>query len=662
MGYWFNNFVEFEGKRNRENRLILNFSYVHNNKEDRRILTPEGFVSDSIKVYIPQHVLVPTGFLVPEKAEEIVKSLEERAHLKNLPLKRRRKGRFEILEIEAPNIPILLNDLKRLGFQTGNYTKLLRFGGFFPERKVSLEDRLLVNIGQRDEVELQNLDGFRFGDFLNVEEARELPYVVIDIEKPLWKRIREKELTDLRAKLLKAPKDDRDKQRRRMIDRIERRLSWIDPHVEGANLYEDKFSADVSYIGSIWKNGNSCIKEMYMIDPKNEVDIEEHNGFKILRFKNERELVEALKSAFKERRPLVAVGHNQVYDYSQIRYAADDHKVMFDPAVKDVRHRRDFVRDFLQRQREDLIYIDTLWFSRIKHPYLNQRRFGTSFKLGDLASYLGLDFEKSLTHEQLREVEMRRLAGKTLEIRKKATSEMVDYTCSDAEVTESVFHKLDPWPVLIAMKSILPFCTYTEIAFSPNVMNKLHEYKHFKDNGNLPYFAWLKQFRRQEELKLFKKEFPRLKREHLKRAGLENAPRGIYEGVTEYYVPLESWFLDTAFSINPELKKAYMSLKDNNELAFFQYLRSYMIQIFSDYFQTNLSRDGGFAQRRFYARYGVNTSQVRSVINEGYGNLAESIKNSGMRYIDNVGDYIFVQGRGKMPAVKIRELERFEKL
>ncbi len=672
MEFWFNNFVEFEMKRNRENRLILNFSYANGNEPSGEELLPQS----NIKVYVPIKIKVPTWFLTPEMSERIIKKFRENESLGAFGLERKIRSGFEVLEAEIPNIPSLLDELERMNFQTGSYTKLLRYGGFYPERTAILEERLISDASQTGEIELPNLDSIHFGNFLTLEEAKKLPYVILDIEKPLWKKEREKELISLRERLLLAKEDERTEQRKRIIGKIEERLLWRDSEIEPSGFYEERFNADVSYVGAIWVDGKERIKELYVVDARNEIDKQQHNGFKILKFKSESELLLALRDAFKRRKPLVAIGHNEVYDYSQIRFAADESKIIFDPAVKDVRPRRDFVREFLQRQKEDLIYLDTLWFGRIRYPYLNQKRFDTSFKLAELARHLGIDFTKSLTHEQLREVEMKRLAGKTPEIRKKAANEMVEYTCGDLWVTEELFHRLNPWPFLIAMKNALPFCTYTEIAFSPNIMNKLHEHRHFIDSGNLPYTGF-KRRQRQEEIEIFKKKFPALKQKHLKKVSLKRAHRGLYSDVSEYYVSLESWFLDYAFSLNPELREASESLQGESEFAFLQYIRAYMIQIFSDYFQANIQKDKisedpnytdyeklelkEAVERRFYARYRFDTEKVRKHVREGYKGLAESIRENRMIYLDHIGDYIFVQGEGEITgARKIRTLESFE--
>ena len=667
MGFWLNNFAEFETKRNRENRLVLNFAYVPDRSNEEKI-------PRSIKLYVPVDLRVPSWFMTVESAERLIDKINQSENLGGLNFKRSRKGSFEVIEVETPNIPSYLEELKKLGFQAGDYAKHLKFGGFFPDRKVhfrsGLLERILSNESEGEiEISPSELGQITAGGFMSREEAGSLSYVILDIEKPLWKHEREKELIELRKRLLAAPLDGKTRKRQRIIGKIEERLLWDDPQIEKSGFYDEDFDAEVSYVGTIWQIGSQRLKELYVIDRRWDIEQDEHDGFRIIKFKTEKDLVAGLNSAFKKRNPLVAVGHNEVYDYSQLRYAAEEYRLTFDPSVKDVQPRRDFVRDFLQRLREDMIYIDTLWFARIKHPYLNQRRFGTSFKLAELAQHLGIHFRKSLSHEQLREVEMKRLAGKTGRIRKDAARRMIDYACGDLGGTDEVFHSLDPWPAMTEMKKVLPFATYTQIAFSPNIMNNLHEYRQFLDSGNLPYTGF-KRMHRQEEIDMFKKRFSALKHKHLKKVGLEKAPSGFYDNATEHYVSVESWFLDLVYSLNPELEEAYKNLKESHEMAFLQYLKSYMVQIFSDYFQAELKmkdsrieirKEGESAERRFYAQYGFGIDEIRKRVREGYRSLASSIRQNGMHYLDHIGDYIIVQGDGEIAGAKrIRNLGIFE--
>ncbi len=587
MGYWFNNFLEFERKQNKPNRLILNLRYVSSNPDEER----------NVKVYVHHNVIVPSNFLIRQKAEEVLNDLKNDETLGKFNFTSKNFGKFEVLQAEVPNEASVLHKLPK-AFQTGNYDRLLRFSGFFPDRKVSLDSIVLEKIGNNDEVELSGLGGIEFGEFLSEKEIRDLPYVIIDIEKPLWKKPEEKEMIDMKEKLLrKEMAFERKKEiteeeflgslkRKRILGRLERMFDYDLDGTGRINLSDEKFKADVSFVGTIWGRKEEIVKELYVIDSRKEIEGSQHNGFSILRFDNERELIRNLTNKMKERKPVVSFGHNQVYDITQLKFAADDSDIMFDPAVKNVKPKRDFVRVFLQRLREDLIYVDTLWMGKIFYPYLNQKRFKTNHKLESLARFLEINFSKSLTHDELREVELNRLSGGTEEIRKKAAKEMVSYSCSDLDVTKNIIERINPFSLLVAMKGILPFCTYSEIAFSPNCINKLHEYKHFTESRNLPFHGY-KQKERQDKLQIFKKRFPSLKIKRLRSLGLEKAKNGKYDNVAEYYVPLEEGAKSLVFSHYPKLGGAYAELKEKEaSFAFLQYFKTFLKDIFTDYYFT----------------------------------------------------------------------------
>ena len=585
MGFWINNFLEFERKQKRKNRLILNFSYI--SASERK----------NVKVFVEQNIKVPTNFINQELSKEILNSFVENSNLEDLTINKKAKGEFNVLSIKFPNDREILNKLPNY-FQTGNYDKLLRFGGFYPERKVILNSKLEKLFQENKEIELKDLSGIIFGDFLNEKEFNSLPCIILDIEKPLWKKDFEKRELKWRENILKAEKKysklpeteqeaqkNKHEQRQRIIKNLEEKLTINVENVGKVKMYDENFDSEVSYVGAIWIKGKNKKKEMYIIDPKDEIFCKRYNGFKILKFKNEKELILGFLDSLHKRNPIISHGHNQSYDVTQLRFAAEDNKIIYDPAVKEIKPRRDFTRSYLQRLREEMFYIDTLWLSKIFYPYLNQKRFDTSHKLAGVAQFLNIDFTKSQTHEELRFTELKRLVGETKEIRKKAIDEMLSYSCADLDVTREIVNKINFLPLLVKIKNVLPFCTYSEIAFSPNCMNKLHEFNHFKKNGNLPYYGYASK-ERQDKLQIFKKRFVSIKQELLDWAKFKRTNKGEYENVQEFYLPLEDWTKDIAFKINPELETAYNETKNNKSehFAFLQYLKSYMKEVFADYY------------------------------------------------------------------------------
>lgn len=585
MGFWINNFVEFERKQNRENRLVLNFRYVGDENKEQF----------STKVFVKHKVKVPTGFMNKQTTKKVKDFLLKDNDLSSF--EESKKGMFSVISLEIPYNKKILTKLPKQ-FQTGNYDKLLRFGGFYPDRKVALTENMDKLFRENKELELDNLSEINFGNFLSLDELKSLPYIIIDIEKPLWKKDFEKKYLKFRDKLLKEEKrysklsaKEKEKgiyfseKRKNIISRLEKKLTIDVENVGKVELYDKKFKSDISFVGTIWGNGDNIIKEMYVIDPNKEIRQDFYRDFKVLKFEDEKGLVVGLLDNLHKRKPLISYGHNQVYDITQLRFAAEDHKIIYDPSIKGVKPKRDFVVSFIQRLREDLIYLDTLWMSKILYPYLNQKRFNTNHKLASVAKHLDIDFVKSQSHEDLRFCELERLFGNTEEVRGEGREKSLFYSCGDLDVSQAIVNKMNVFPLIENMKRILPFCTYSEISFSTNSMNKLHEFNHFQNSGNNLYYKY-KSKERQDELQIFKKRFPSIKKKLLTWAGLKKIKAGEYSNVQQFYFPFEEIIKDVSFKINPILEEAYMNTKNNPEhhLGFLQYLKAFSRDILVDYY------------------------------------------------------------------------------
>ena len=285
------------------------------------------------------------------------------------------------------------------------------------------------------------------------------------IEKRTWKRY-----IKARKKLIKDAKKNKPKkiQRQKAIKNLEQRLTIQVKGVGEVKLYEEKFDAAVSFIAAEWHNtgkNKETIKELLVLDPRSEFEKNSVNKYEVKKFKTENQLIKYFIEANKKRKPVFSSGHNQVYDVTQTRFAADENKELFSPGIEKIKPRRDFVRYFYQRMREDLIYIDSMRIAANMHTYLMQKSLGTSLKLADVANFFGTEFKKSLTHEQLRTVEIQRLFGKTKEIRKKATKQISDYAAGDVKPVIDIVQKSKQLSLIEKLKYVLPFCTYTEISF-----------------------------------------------------------------------------------------------------------------------------------------------------------------------------------------------------
>ncbi len=585
---WFNNFVEFERKQNRPNRLVLGF----HSPELRR----------SVKGFAEVPVSIPTNFLTKEAKDKLLLKIANVPELSRFPLSEKQLGDFYVLTIQVPYDNRIIHLLDRK-FQTGNYDKIIRFRGFYPESKFVVTDGIEKILLKGDEVKIRNLRKENFGDFLTAEQLSNLPSIDIDIEKPLWRTEEEKELLKRREKLLRQERKyekkkihtaDEEQEHSRKIEEIselEQKLTININDVGEVRLFEDRFDAAISFIATRWKLRGREIKELYVIDPNNEIKDEKVNGYNVLFYKSEESLVRGLLDNMHRRKPIVCRGHYESYDVSQLTYAADDLGFVFDPAVKGVKPRRDFVRFSVQRLREEMIYFDSHGIFGTFFPHLRQRSLGTNLKLETLARFIGINFEKSLSHEELRRVELRRLAGKTRKIRSEAAKQLINYATSDLDVTTKIFDSIDFMPLYVRLKRVVPYCTLTEIAFSHNCMNKWHEFRHFNRTGNLPYYGF-RQKERRDQIMIFRSRFSKLKRELISGFGIERI-EGNHRDIDEYYFSLEEALKEVAFQLSPALRQVYQETKEyatangkRGEEQFFallQYMKAFMRDVYLDY-------------------------------------------------------------------------------
>ena len=601
MGFWFNNFQEFERKQKGNNRLILNFYYVPSVGEKAR----------KVKVFAKTNIKIPTGFIFEdEKVEEIKKRISEDPDLCDFYVDNVGVGKYTVLEIEMLKNKELIDKLPP-GFEKGNYDKLFRLGGFYPERKLRPSkrlDKLLVN---NSEVELSQLESCFDFEFLSAGEMKNMPWLYFDIEKPMWKSDEEKRLLKRRKKLIKAKKKyDLLKQDRaeRLIKRLEERLTVEIDGVGKIGLYEEQYDSKVSSIASIWKNcnGERESKEVYILDPTGEFNRTEIDGYKVFSFKTEKELINHFSDKTDKRMPLFCSGHNEVYDITQVREAAKKNKEKFHPAVEEINPKRDFVRFFFQRLKQDLIYIDTLWLNRFFYPWLQQRSLGSSLKLESVANFHGIDFKKSLTHADLRTVEVQRFSGKTKAIRKKASDRMFEYVCGDVDPVVQIIENAPFMSLIEKMKCIMPYCTTTELAFHTNCVNKYHDNKHFQRTGNHRYYKY-KQKMRENELQIFKKRFPSLKKKMLNWAGINTTPKkGDHENVYEIYLPFEEWIRESAFKWSPRFKLLYKSLEENEQIPFLRYLNNLERDMLTDYYFTK-------RETKIFKKYPIEMDKVETI-------------------------------------------------
>ncbi|MEK6848291.1 MAG: hypothetical protein AABX65_01530, partial [Nanoarchaeota archaeon] len=463
----------------------------------------------------------------------------------------------------------------------------------------------------------------------------------LDIEKPLWKHPDEKDKLDLLGKKEgELARMKRIKERKRgenysgelfnlelEVAELQDELMLKVKGLDDISLYEQRFDSAISWIVSVWKNPCNTvekeIRELWVLDARREFNRRKFEGYNVKRFNSEKELVMGFLSAMKSRKPLLAFGHNEVYDFTQLRFAANEYGESFDPVLMDVEPRRDYVREFLQRLREDMIYIDTLSLAKTMAPFLGQRSFGTSFKLEPASRHFGIEFEKSQRHEDLRWLEIDRVWNDFSEMRKWAGETLAHYTVSDIKPVEELIERTRFIEMLCEIKKAMPYATMTEIGFSPRSARRIHTARHFFRSGNLPYFGYNTK-EREDELQIFKKRFPQLKKDMLKWAGvIIGREKKEHENVSEIYLPLEEWISGFIFQISPEMQKVYEAVKNDSQqrIAVCQYMKYFASDIFADYYFARKERkEFESAKKIVYGEsdnYGREVVAVKSLISRG---------------------------------------------
>ena len=126
-----------------------------------------------------------------------------------------------------------------------------------------------------------------------------MPYVIIDIEKPLWRKEDEKINLKRREQLLKASAKDKFQERKEriksLVGRLEKKLTVNIDGVGEARLFDEALRADISFVTAYWSDDQrGKEKEIYLLDPREECQKDEHNDYKLKKFKTEKELVMAL--------------------------------------------------------------------------------------------------------------------------------------------------------------------------------------------------------------------------------------------------------------------------------------------------------------------------------------------------------------------------------
>lgn len=608
---WLNHLVSFEQKRSRKNDLMLGF--YHSSGRGVKVFVDHPVRIPTRFIHIGSGKLDET--IAKIRNDEFLKGFALDLHcatnVNQAPYSEQGISiwpgikNFHVLAITMPNDKTLEGRLDKLvpqTFQFGNYDAMLKLRGFHPCRKVVFDEKMeeaLVMINEyggkrakeienllngldernkfkqssenkRYEARLASLSGIKFLDeFLTRDEFEGRTHLYLDTEQPLYQSNEQQALVARHKKLVrtlkkheKAPIEKRDEEHWHktlelcsQIDELEARLVEKCPGFDDFYLWSEEFAPRITSICAIWENVN--LKRLYWWDPHGEFKRDNVKGFDVINEQDNKRMLQRFRDDARGICAFDMTAHNASYDNRTLRQMMVEYGDMFDPGLEGVQIKRDLILgDLFQRLSERaVVHLDTLWLARTFFPWLNQRSLGTSFKLEGVAKQCRVNFKKSMSHEELRRAEIDRLFNPFGGLRAKASDDISYYAVNDLPPLPEIIKAMDARRFLCLMKDILPYCTYSEIVFSPNCARKSHTHRHLVNSGNLPHEGFQNVWR-MDELWEFKKEFPKLKKQMLEYIGLEipSKVKGEHRNVKEIYLPLEEWTREMLFRINPRFK------------------------------------------------------------------------------------------------------------
>lgn len=628
---WFTTYIGYERKSKRKNRLIINAyptnpelrsvrlflrnvevpsRLIHEDNTETLIKVIERIRSDPALKEVSLSVHPPRNFEYKPDIADVLNGIPKRESL---------DMDYLVLHAKLPHDRRALRALKsNYVFQIGNSGLFSRLKGIRQESKLILSpeaeqalilansfyqspdeetkskiDLLLKKLDPNNsfryneeskdyDLELASLNGFKFNGTLTLEDFSRLPKWYVDIEKALFRKDSELIYINRRKRFLKALKKEEDGTRRSrlrsLISRLEERLSFEVPYVGKVSLLEDRFDERISWIPSISiLNDSTEVRELYTL---HETNLDEINGFKVIKCESESDLFSRLFRKVKDRKAAVVISYTS-YDPIELRNRSRKLKTeKLDIVTKDKEPQRDFsLFKGKKRLREDPIYIDPYAFFRSAVPYIQKHR------LDDIARFFGIDFKKSLTYDELRVLEIQTIASEDKEIRIEAARRIAQYATQDVSVLKRIVDSTFMIPFLFKLKNIMPYATLTELCFSPSSADRFWDMEHYKRCRNLRLSDRYKKIRN-DETRIARKRLGEIRNEIIRNSDIprNNSPRS---DVIKLYMPLEERLAKKVlFDMYIPWYHFHSSAKSDlvERFAALQYVKSCLKEVMVDYY------------------------------------------------------------------------------
>ncbi|MEM4590211.1 MAG: 3'-5' exonuclease, partial [Candidatus Micrarchaeia archaeon] len=423
----------------------------------------------------------------------------------------------------------------------------------------------------------------------------------IDIEKPMWKTEEERkimqEISELQAELANKNSTMDPSEINEKIQELTKKMVMKMNQSGDVNLLEDKYKEQISRVMIHLRKEDGSIKRLYFKLRNTAINNErkEINGFTVLYFDTEYELLNAVIKFIKQEKPYRIVGHVIPYDLSEIRDSARKNKTeRFDIAVKKKEPRlwrRDFYQKISLAAQEIL---DTHRLASVWFPYLKMKPFDLSHKLADVANFIYLqkkrmyiktvmdsEFHKIATHDELKELEIMAINGN-----KDAEYKLDFYSTHDIDPLIEIFDFEPTLKLLYKAAAMVPHVPITDVAFSPTSMNEIFHLREWKVRHTQLHYGY-KQKKREDERQIFKKRLNEYMKRQLMDEGIPQVKPGLYYDAYMTYIPLELMLSSTFFPSKPEWNLYFSTLHYDPiiRIAELQYPKYFMRQnIHVDYY------------------------------------------------------------------------------
>ncbi|MBW3004303.1 hypothetical protein KY310_00525 [Candidatus Woesearchaeota archaeon] len=493
-------------------------------------------------------------------------------------------------------------------------------------------------------------EGQQIEDKLTPEEFLQQVICYLDIEKTFYKTDDEEELLELRKELhedwvkagkLKKPATRDAKQRAIAAQKreVEEKLTVL---VDGEQVrlwdpdYQDRIT-DYTLIYTM-PDGTE-IKECHSLrqfsDKERQAKIEKEGlkGFKVMFHNSRKKLMDKVVQDMKERNVVFILAHNLGYDIPEtIREAKEVKSEALElfvsnilPKIDTAKGEKGSKKKIFVRMKKLVEFLDTFRMAKGMAPFLQSSMPKGTHKLADVADFYEYEpeefpnaeaekedgaahaesdaeaeeakrhFKKTHDAQELRADAIRHLRGD-----EEAAWRLLNYALDDVPPLQTILKNGDFMRLVTKLqRQLLPFCSLTEIAFSPNIIKKIYDFEHWERNHNKR--SELRGQRiAQEHARDFERLYIPMKHNLIRDAGIdyERVTPGEYKNVWQCYMPQEWWVnmpqewgeKEAVFRKYPQWRKFFDDLPNEqplHQVALLRYARVFFKQYLQDHFEYN---------------------------------------------------------------------------